>query len=77
VAPDPADAVMASLGGAEAARQIAAVLPPAHAEIVLLRVVGGFTAEEVAEITGKRPGAVRVIAHRALRKLAKEISPDL
>jgi RNA polymerase sigma-70 factor (ECF subfamily) len=45
-------------------------LAPGQAEIVLLRVVGGFSVDEVAEITGKSPGAVRVTAHRALRRLA-------
>jgi RNA polymerase sigma-70 factor (ECF subfamily) len=45
-------------------------LPKPQAEVVLLRVLGGFSAEEVAELTGRTPGAVRVIQHRALRRLA-------
>lgn len=57
---------------AEALRRISA-LPAAHAEVVLLRVLGGFSAEEVAEITGRSPGSVRVIQHRALRRLAREL----
>lgn len=48
-------------------------LPPAQAEVVLLRVLGGFSAEEVAEITGRSAGSVRVIQHRALRGLAREL----
>jgi DNA-directed RNA polymerase specialized sigma24 family protein len=28
---------------------------------------------EVARIVGKRPGAVRVLAHRGLRQLAKQV----
>jgi RNA polymerase sigma-70 factor (ECF subfamily) len=46
-------------------------LPAAQAEVVLLRILGGFSAEEVAQITGRSPGSVRVIQHRALRGLAR------
>jgi RNA polymerase sigma-70 factor (ECF subfamily) len=45
-------------------------LPPDHAEIIMLRVVAGLEAADVARIVGKTPGAVRVTAHRALRRLA-------
>lgn len=40
-------------------------------EIVLLRVLAGFTSEEVAEITGRRPGAVRALQHRAIETLRR------
>jgi RNA polymerase sigma-70 factor (ECF subfamily) len=56
--------------------QLLAGLPPSHAEILLLRVVGGLSAEETGVLVGKSPGAVRVIQHRALRKLAKRLSDD-
>jgi RNA polymerase sigma-70 factor (ECF subfamily) len=45
-------------------------LPREHAEIIMLRVVAGLEAADVARIVGKTPGAVRVTAHRALRRLA-------
>lgn len=51
-------------------------LPRPQAEIILLRVLGGFSAEEVAELTGRTAGAVRVIQHRALRRLADELRRD-
>lgn len=51
-------------------------LPAAQAEVVLLRVLGGFSAEEVAEITGRSPGSVRVIQHRALQRLARDLAGD-
>lgn len=41
-----------------------------QADVVLLRVVAGLSVEEVADIIGKSPGAIRVIQHRALRRLA-------
>src|SRR6266511_5794041 len=50
-----------------------ATLPPDQAEVVLLRILGGLSVREVAVITGKRPGTVRVLQHRALRRLAREV----
>ena len=46
-------------------------LPPDQAEVVLLRVVGGLSAEEVGRIVGKNAGAVRVLQHRGLKRLAE------
>lgn len=56
----------------DALRRIAA-LPADQADVVLLRVVGGFSSEEVGELVGKRPGTVRVLQHRALLRLAAEL----
>jgi RNA polymerase sigma-70 factor, ECF subfamily len=47
-----------------------ATLPKDQAEIILLRVVAGLDTGQVARIVGKTPGAVRVAAHRGLRRLA-------
>jgi RNA polymerase sigma-70 factor, ECF subfamily len=52
---------------------LVARLPRQQAEVVLLRVLGGFTAEEVGRLIGKRAGAVRVLQHRALGRLATEL----
>ena len=48
-------------------------LPRAQAEVVLLRVLGDFSTEEVAEMTRRSPGAVRVLQHRGLRRLAADL----
>jgi RNA polymerase sigma-70 factor (ECF subfamily) len=53
-----------------------ATLPPDQAEVVLLRVLAGFTAEEVARMMGKRPGTVRVLQHRALARLARDLARE-
>ncbi|MGH8991024.1 MAG: RNA polymerase sigma factor [Acidimicrobiia bacterium] len=75
---DPADVeALANLQGDEAARRIAALLPAEQAEIVLLRVLGGLSVDEVARLVGRKPGTVRVIQHRALRRLARELGDDL
>jgi RNA polymerase sigma-70 factor (ECF subfamily) len=56
-----------------AALALVAELPPDQAEVVALRVLGDLEVAEVARIVGKRPGAVRVLAHRGLRRLAKRM----
>jgi RNA polymerase sigma-70 factor (ECF subfamily) len=55
---------------------IAAVstLPPLQAEVILLRVLGGMDTETVARIVDRSPGAVRVAAHRGLRRLAQTLT---
>ncbi len=53
-----------------------AALPPEQAEVILLRVLGGLPVADVAKIVAKRPGAVRVIQHRALRRLAEQMERE-
>jgi RNA polymerase sigma-70 factor (ECF subfamily) len=50
---------------------LVAELPALQAEVILLRVVAGLDNETVARLTGRSPGAVRVAAHRGLRRLAQ------
>jgi RNA polymerase sigma-70 factor (ECF subfamily) len=71
---DPAGEVIDAVAGDEAVRRIVALLPRDQAEIVLLRVVAGLPVEDVAAITGRRPGTVRVLQHRALRRLAERLT---
>ncbi len=59
-----------------AARALAAALTRDQAQVVLLRVLGELTVEEVAAALGKRPGTVRVLQHRALRRLAEKFALD-
>ena len=70
--PDPAagpeDALL-SEERAEAARRLLDRLPPAHRELLLLRVVNGLTAEQTGAVLGMSAGAVRVAQHRALARL--------
>ena len=70
---DPAAEAVAAVAGAEAVRRIVALLSPDQAEVVLLRVLAGLPVEDVARITGRRPGTVRVLQHRALRRLAERL----
>jgi RNA polymerase sigma-70 factor (ECF subfamily) len=58
----------------ETALKTIARLPPAQAEVVMLRAVAGLSVAEVADVVGRRPGAVRILAHRGLRRLAEELA---
>lgn len=49
-------------------------LPSVQAEVILLRVVAGLDTDAVARLVGRSPGAVRVAAHRGLRKLAENLT---
>jgi RNA polymerase sigma-70 factor (ECF subfamily) len=59
----------------EAAVALIATLPRAQAEVIALRFIAGLDVGQVARIVGKRPGAVRVAAHRGLRALAAQLGP--
>ena len=61
--------VVEGLAAQEAAAFVVASLPADQAEVVLLRVLGGLDVDQVARLLGKRPGTVRVLQHRALRRL--------
>ena len=73
---DTATAGIADLSAREAIARLTAGLAPDQAEVILLRVVAGLDATEVAEIMGRSVGAVRVLQHRALRRLATTLTPD-
>lgn len=76
-APDSPESEVVALGdAAAAARLLSDSLPPDQATVVLLRVLGDLSVEEVAGVLGKRRGTVRVLQHRALRRLAREFSAE-
>jgi RNA polymerase sigma-70 factor (ECF subfamily) len=68
--PDAADVALEAVSS-RAVVALVASLPREQAEIIMLRVVAGLESGEVARIVGKSPGAVRVAAHRGLRRLAQ------
>ncbi|MGJ4069544.1 sigma-70 family RNA polymerase sigma factor [Corynebacterium macclintockiae] len=47
------------------------ILSEKSREILILRVIHGYSAEETAKIVGSKPTAVRVAQHRAVAKLKK------
>ncbi len=52
---------------------LVASLPREQAEAVLLRAVVGLDVGAAAQVLGKRPVAVRVAAHRGLKRLAAQL----
>ena len=73
---DPAWLVLEQLGVQETVEMLVAGLAPDQAEAVLLRVLGAFDVTEVARIMGRSPGSVRVLCHRALKRLAAKMTQE-
>lgn len=69
---DPAADALEGFSTRAALAEVAA-LPPDQAEAIVLRVVAGLGVDRVAAIMGKRPGTVRVLTHRGLRRLAERL----
>jgi RNA polymerase sigma-70 factor, ECF subfamily len=51
-------------------------LSPDRRSVLLLRLVGDLSIEEIASVVGKRPGAVKVQLRRALAALRREIARE-
>jgi RNA polymerase sigma-70 factor, ECF subfamily len=69
---DPAADALEGLSTRAALAELA-TLPADQAEAIMLRVVAGLGVDRVAAIMGKRPGTVRVLTHRGLRRLADRL----
>lgn len=73
---DPAWLVVERWGAQHVIDSLVGDLAPDQAEALLLRVVGGFEVAEVAHIMDRSPGNVRVLCHRALKRLATRMSEE-
>lgn len=51
-------------------------LPGDQRSVLLLRILGRFTVQEVAQVIGKRPGAVKALQRRALAKIKRELERE-
>ena len=60
----------------QAAIELIGSLPADQAEVVLLRFVADLDVPTVAKILGKRDGAVRVLSHRGLHRLADHLASE-
>jgi RNA polymerase sigma factor (sigma-70 family) len=49
-------------------------LSPDQRSVLVLRILGGLTVEEVARVLGKRPGAVKALQRRGLAAVRRTIS---
>jgi RNA polymerase sigma-70 factor (ECF subfamily) len=48
-------------------------LPPDQRDVMILRIVADLTIEQIAEVVGKREGAVKALQRRALESLRKKL----
>jgi RNA polymerase sigma factor (sigma-70 family) len=72
-AADVSEQALARLGDEEV-RRVLQALSPDQRSVLLLRVVGGLTAEEAARALGKRPGAVKALQRRGLAAVQRELA---
>jgi len=72
--PDAAQIALDNIA-TEAAIELLSRLPAQQAEVIMLRVVAGLDTDAVADLLGKSPGNVRVMAHRGLRRLEALLGP--
>lgn len=72
---DAADAAMAALGS-DRVLALCGRLVADQRDVVLLRIVGDLSVDQVAEALGKSPGAVKQLQRRAFENLRKEISAE-
>lgn len=71
--PGTAETEALALAGDEWVAAQLSVLTQEQRDVVLLRVVSGLTIEEIAEVLGKRVGAIKAMQRRAFRALARNL----
>ncbi len=76
VSEEPETVVIEGMAGDLAAQRIVGFLPADQADVILLRVVADLSVEQVAQILGKKPGHVRTLQSRGLKRLAERLSQD-
>jgi RNA polymerase sigma-70 factor (ECF subfamily) len=64
-----------SLAG-ERVQQICAGLVPDQRDVLLLRIVGDLTVDQVAEVLGKSPGAVKQLQRRAFEAVRRRLDRE-
>ncbi len=62
--------------GTERVQALLGRLPADQRDVLVLRVVGDLTVDQVAAALDKSPGAVKALQRRALAKLRKELSAE-
>jgi RNA polymerase sigma-70 factor (ECF subfamily) len=73
---DPAEVLSAGIA-TQQALDLIATLSPDQADVVALRAIAGLDVAETAAVVGKSSGAVRVLAHRGLHRLATKLGADV
>lgn len=72
LSPDPEEVLFTNGSLGELWSRVA-TMPRTQREVLSLRFIAGLSAEEAGEVLGKSAGAIRVIQHRALAALRREL----
>lgn len=62
--------------GNERVHDVLARLAPDQRDVLVLRIFGDLTAEQIATILGKRPGAVKALQHRGIAALQRILTEE-
>ena len=62
--------------GTERVQTVLARLAPDQRDVLVLRIFGDLSTEQIAEILGKRPGAVKALQHRGIAALQRILADD-
>jgi RNA polymerase sigma factor (sigma-70 family) len=74
-APDAEAEALAALGAGRV-RELIATLSPDQRAVLLLRIVGDLTVEQIGRVVGKRPGAVKALQRRGLAALGRRLREE-
>jgi RNA polymerase sigma factor (sigma-70 family) len=74
--PDDVETRVLEEAAAERVRRIIGQLAPDQRDVLLLRVLGQLTVEEVADVTGKSRGAVKALQRRGLAAIQLMLSRE-
>ena len=74
-ADQPESQVIDSLNSRETVEALVRRLPAAQADVIRLRVLAGLTVDEASVVLERSPGAVRILHHRALKRLRDDARP--
>jgi RNA polymerase sigma-70 factor (ECF subfamily) len=70
---DAEEQALEALGSVEA-RTLLDGLAPNQRDVLVLRIFGDLTVQQIAGIVGKRPGAVKALQRRGLESLRRKVS---
>lgn len=73
--PDPADEALRAIS-TDRVRALCGRLADDQRDVVLLRILGDLTVDQVAEVLGKSPGAVKQLQRRAFEALRRLIDRE-
>lgn len=75
-APDDVEAAVLTADGQARVRLLCDALAPDQRDVLLLRLLGGLTVDEVAATLGKSPGAVKALQRRGYASIVRRIERE-